>query len=288
VIALRIDGRTVEARPGESVLRAARRAGIEIPALCDHELLRPYGACRLCVVEVVAPPAPGRPPRARVVTSCEVPVRDGLEVRTSSETVLGLRRQIVRLLLARAPNAPLLVDLARKLGAEPLEPAAPPDDCIQCGLCVRVCAEAVGAHALGFAERGGARGVGTPYGEPNATCVGCGACDWICPTGILEQQAIACRGFRRLPGEDRLCRYARLGLVPGALCALSYECTRCDVEASMRARFGAEHPALGLLRVKAAGTTVRETSEAGARPAKSEERKTKNVGGGPGSGGDAP
>ena len=64
MIALRIDGRAVEARPGESVLRAARRAGIEIPGLCDHELLRPYGACRLCVVEVVAPPAPGRPPRA--------------------------------------------------------------------------------------------------------------------------------------------------------------------------------------------------------------------------------
>ncbi|MBI5490457.1 MAG: (2Fe-2S)-binding protein [Deltaproteobacteria bacterium] len=249
---LRIDDRAIEARPGESLLRAARRAGIAVPGLCDHEVLRPYGACRLCVVEVVAAAAPGRPPRSRIVTACDFPVREGLEVRTATETVLGLRRQIVRLHLARAPEAPILRALAEELGAEPLDPAEAPDGCILCGLCVRVCAEAVGAHALGFAARGKDRVVGTPYGEPSGACVGCGACDWICPTGILRQQAAASATFRMLPGEERLCRWARLGVVPGALCALSYECERCDVEASMRERFGPEHPAIELCRRRAA------------------------------------
>ncbi|MBI5502602.1 MAG: (2Fe-2S)-binding protein [Deltaproteobacteria bacterium] len=252
MIPLRIDGRSVDARPGEPLLRAARRAGIAVPALCDHELLRPYGACRLCVVEVVAAAAPGRSPRTRVVTACDFPAREGLEVRTATATVLALRRQIVRLHLARAPEAPALRTLAEELGAEPLEPPEPPDGCILCGLCVRVCAEAVGAHALGFAARGKDREVGTPFGRPSAACVGCGACDWICPTGILRHQATASAEFRRLPGEDRLCRYARLGVVPGALCALSYDCRRCDVEAAMRARFGPEHPAIGSFRQRLA------------------------------------
>ena len=250
---LHIDGRELHALPGETILRAARRAGIEIPSLCAHEILRPYGACRLCVVEVLAPTAPGRPPRSRIVAACDYPARDGIEVRTASETVLTIRRQVVRLLLARAPDAPVLLDLARRLDVRALEPAAEPDGCILCGLCVRVCAEAVGAHALGFRLRGFARRVGTPFDDPSSACVGCGACDWICPTAILRQQQAAAEAFRRLPGEERLCRYARLGVVPGALCALSFECERCDVEATMRARFGPEHPVVGIHKAKAAG-----------------------------------
>ena len=249
MIALRIDGRELQARPGEPILRAAKRAGIDIPSLCDHEILRPYGACRLCIVEVLAAAAPGRPVRSRIVASCDYPVRDGLEVRTASEPVLAIRRQVVRLLLARAPDAPVLRELGRKLGVTALEPAAEPDGCILCGLCVRICAEAVHAHALGFARRGLARAVGMPYDDANPACVGCGACDWICPTGILHQQGAAARSWRRLPGEERLCRYARLGIVPGALCALSFDCERCDVEATMRERFGPEHPVVGIDRM---------------------------------------
>jgi bidirectional [NiFe] hydrogenase diaphorase subunit len=253
VIALRIDGREVQGRPGETILRAARRAGIDIPGLCDHEILRPYGACRLCVVEALAPAAHGRPSRPRIVASCDFPVREGLEVRTATEAVLAIRRQVVRLLLARAPAAPVLLELARRLGVKALEPAGEPDSCILCGLCVRVCGEAVQAHALGFADRGFAKRVDMPYGDPNPACTGCGACDWICPTGILRQQEQAAGQFRRLPGEERLCRYARLGIVPGALCALSYRCETCEVEAEMRARFGAAHPIVALSRVRTEG-----------------------------------
>lgn len=256
---MRIDGREVEARPGETVLDAARRAGIDIPALCHHELLQPYGACRLCVVEVRAPGAHGRPSRARIAASCEYPVQEGLEVSTGGERVEALRRTTLRLLLARAPEAPKLRELAERLGASgPFEPDPAADGCILCGLCVRACAEAVRASAIGFHGRGHQRGVGMPFGENREACLGCGACDWICPTGILHSQAEAAERFRRAAGEDRLCRYARLGLVPGALCALSYECHRCDVEQAMRARFGDEHPALGAARARraAGGTEV--------------------------------
>jgi predicted molibdopterin-dependent oxidoreductase YjgC len=191
--------------------------------------------------------------RSRIVAACDYPVLAGIEVRTASEPVLAIRRQVVRLLLARAPDAPVLLELARRLGVQALEPAAPPDGCILCGLCVRVCAEAVGAHALGFGARGSARRVGTPFEDLSPACVGCGACDWICPTAILRQQQAAAEAFRRLPGEERLCRYARLGVVPGALCALSFQCDRCDVEAAMRARFGPEHPVVGIHRAGASG-----------------------------------
>jgi predicted molibdopterin-dependent oxidoreductase YjgC len=259
VTRLRIDGRDLDARPGETVLAAARRAGIDIPSLCDHELLRPYGACRLCVVEVRAPGAHGRPSRARIAAACEYPALDGLEVATRGERVDPLRRTTLRLLLARAPEAPKLRALAERLGVVgPVEPDPAADGCILCGLCVRACAEAVHASAIGFTGRGHQRGIGMPFGENGEACVGCGACDWICPTAILRSQADAAERFRRAAGEDRLCRYARLGLVPGALCALSFECHRCDVEQTMRARFGGEHPALGAERARraAAGPEV--------------------------------
>jgi len=247
VIRFRIDGREVEARPGDTILVAARRAGIEIPTLCHHDLLRPYGACRLCIVEVRAPARHGRPSRPRIAASCDYPAQDGLEVSADAEPVRALRRTAMRLLLARAPDAPRLRALAERLGVrEPLEPDPRADGCILCGLCVRACAEVVHAAAIGFTGRGERRGVGMPYGENHDACVGCGACDWICPTGILHSQADAAERFRRAAGEDRLCRYARLGLVPGALCALSYECRRCEVEGMMRARFGDEHPAFGV------------------------------------------
>src|SRR5512139_2107681 len=101
-IHLQIDGREVVAKEGTSILEAARNAGIAIPTLCHHEKLEPYGACRICTVEVEAGG------RKNLVASCVYPVEQNLVVRTRSESVDEIRKMILELLLAHAPGAPAL------------------------------------------------------------------------------------------------------------------------------------------------------------------------------------
>ena len=179
-----IDGRAVGAAPGETVLSVARRHGIEIPALCHHESVAPYGTCRLCVVEVFW----GK--RSKLVTSCIYTPYENDRVETNNERVRRTRGMILELLLARCPGVEAIRDLAREYGVtRPRFPAGGPasglDRCILCGLCVRVCAEAVGRHAIGFANRGAERIVTTPFGAGAEECIGCGACVEVCPTGAL-------------------------------------------------------------------------------------------------------
>ena len=97
---LQIDGREVEAREGMTVLDAAQLVGIEIPTLCHHEKLEPFGGCRLCIVEVEVRGWP------RLVAACVYPVEDGLVVRTRSEKIDRIRKMILELLLAHAPDSP--------------------------------------------------------------------------------------------------------------------------------------------------------------------------------------
>jgi heterodisulfide reductase subunit A len=160
----------------------ARENGIEIPTLCYHPLLEPYGACRLCVVEIVAGGRPG------LQTSCTYPIEEGLEVLTRSPSVIEARRVILGLLLSRTPNVELIQDLAREYGiTEPPFPTETPDErCVLCGHCVRTCAELVKAHVLNFSERGIERRVGPPFLEKTRQCIGCGACTIMCPTGAIE------------------------------------------------------------------------------------------------------
>ena len=187
---LTIDGQEVQAEEGQTVLEVARLAGIEIPTLCHHPLLEPFGACRLCVVEAI------RRGWSRIETSCTYPAWDGLEIKTNSPPVMEARKVVLGLLLSRCPNVPIIQNLAREYGI--MEPPFPTDDpdekCILCGLCVRTCHELVKADVLNFSQSGVERRVGPPFLEKTRQCIGCGACTIVCPTGaieiVLEKEAV--------------------------------------------------------------------------------------------------
>ncbi|MHB9130861.1 MAG: 2Fe-2S iron-sulfur cluster-binding protein [Armatimonadota bacterium] len=186
-ISFTLNGRTVQAAPGETVLCVARREGIEIPALCHHDAVSPYGACRLCLVEV----SWGK--RSKLVTSCIYTPWENEVIETDNTRVRQARRSVLELMLARCPESKVITNLAREYGVEqsrfPSPEEQPPiKDCILCGLCVRVCAEVVGQHAIGFAERGSERVISTPYGEQAEECIGCAACVFICPTQALHYE----------------------------------------------------------------------------------------------------
>ena len=147
-IILQIDGKEVKAREGMTLLTAARSAGIFIPTLCHHEKLEPYGGCRLCIVEA----AVGG--RTRLVVSCIYPVAENLVVKTRSEEIDKIRKMILELLLAHAPDSPELLEIAKEYGADKDRFEKEASFCIHCGLCVRYCAEIKQKNAVGFVDRG--------------------------------------------------------------------------------------------------------------------------------------
>lgn len=177
-IVVTIDGRPVRADHRETVLEVARRCGVEIPTLCHHEALEPAGACRLCLVEVA------KGDWSKIVTACNYPVWDGVEIRTGTEKVRSLRRMTMEALLARCPDVKEIAALAKKLGVETSRFEAADETCILCGMCTRVC-ESYATAAISMVGRGDDKFVGTFAGQPPEDCVGCGACAEICPTNHI-------------------------------------------------------------------------------------------------------
>jgi len=180
MINLKINGIDVAVEQGTTLLEAAEFLGLPIPTLCHMEGLTPYGACRLCVVEV------GKAPASRLVTSCTYPAEEGLEIRTSSARVVRARKIIVELLLASCPQSKTIQDIAAAMDVRQQRFRQEQEDCILCGRCVRMCSEQMMAGAIGFTGRGQDRAIGTPFDAHSEVCRLCGGCIYVCPACELR------------------------------------------------------------------------------------------------------
>jgi len=184
MVTLTIDGREVQAEEGAIILEVARAHNIYIPALCYHEEVAPYGACRLCMVEIATNG------KERLVASCLYPVEEGLMVKTNTERVMNNRRMIMELLLARCPHSEVIQELASKLGVDKTPFKLEDEKCILCALCTRVCQEVVGVSAISLVNRGVDRQMTTPFNDFSEACIGCGSCAYVCPTGAISMEDI--------------------------------------------------------------------------------------------------
>jgi NADH dehydrogenase/NADH:ubiquinone oxidoreductase subunit G len=176
MVRLEIDGQPIQAEEGSTLLEAASAVGIRIPTLCHHDDLKPYGACRLCMVEIQ------KGSRTRLAASCVYPVEEGLIVKTDTEKVRKIRRMIVELLW------PALPDLAREYGLKQSRFSPRDTECNLCGLCVRYCAEVKKLHAAYFRGRGIDREVAV-IPELAKECAFCRGCFDICTGGRIVNQS---------------------------------------------------------------------------------------------------
>lgn len=226
-----INGRSVIAEPGDTVYQAAKTAGIKIPGFCASDQLAPFGSCRLCLCEIQG--------QAGALASCTTPVRDGMVVRTETEQVNHLRRNVLELYLSEQPSGAEwpeeLQRLALGLGVKQARYSRPSkrvtyrDEsnpffvfdnsfCVSCARCVRACDEIQGTHALtmfarGFATKpiaGAGPRNGITGGFADSNCVSCGACVKECPTGALMEKTILEHGYP--PTTVRtICAYCGVG-----------------------------------------------------------------------------
>jgi len=203
-VTLTIDGKNISCLPGISILEAAEKYGIRIPTLCYHPALKPYGACRLCLVEDEK--------SGRLMASCVTPVAPGMTIRTDSSRIKTHRTNIVRLMMAEHPESCLvcskgnrcqLRQIAAQLGVgqtdlypmphyKPMEQANPfiirdLNKCILCGKCIRADHELVVVGAIDYNLRGFNSRPATVHDRPleHSNCTICGTCVSLCPTGAL-------------------------------------------------------------------------------------------------------
>jgi len=182
IVTLEIDGKEVKAEEGMTILKAAKQDGIEIPTLCYHKELEPYGGCRICSVEIE------KKGKTQIVASCCYTVEDGLKVKTSSEKVNKIRRMMIELLLPTSPSGPIL-SLAQKYGVKKSRFHGELTHCILCGLCVRYCKEVKKESAVTFVGRGTLRKI-MVLPEKTGICASCRGCYDLCPGGKIVDQAI--------------------------------------------------------------------------------------------------
>jgi formate dehydrogenase major subunit len=199
VIEFKLNGETVSAFAGETILQAAKRQGVRIPHLCYKEGYRPDGNCRACVVEIEG---------ERVLApSCWRTPTEGMKVNVETPRVRGAQRMVLELLLADVPREAYRPDSELRLWAAELgvgtsrfpcrDQPAPDlshpaiavhlDACIQCTRCVRACREVQVNDVIGYAGRGAAARIVFDLEDPlgSSTCVACGECVQVCPTGAL-------------------------------------------------------------------------------------------------------
>lgn len=192
-VLLKIDGKDVQAQEGMTLLEAARSAGITIPTLCHHEKLEPFGGCRLCLVELELKGW------VRRVVACVYPVEKNLVVRTRSETIDRIRKTILELQLAHAPDSPDLLALAQEYGADKDRFEKEASFCIHCGLCVRYCAEVKKKNAVGFVDRGIRKEISFIPEIAARECWDCKECFELCPTEALQAAYVLIKALRPHP-----------------------------------------------------------------------------------------
>jgi bidirectional [NiFe] hydrogenase diaphorase subunit len=180
MVTLFINNLKVSVEEGTTILEAAKFLGFPIPTLCHMDGLSSYGACRLCVVEISFDGP------SKMVSSCTYPVQEGMHVRTASSRVLRARKMILELLLASCPQSKIIQDLASAHNIRQQRFRQEYEDCILCGLCVRMCEEQMLAKAIGFRGRGQTRSVGTPFDVKSDVCRHCGACIYVCTACSLR------------------------------------------------------------------------------------------------------
>ena len=195
MIELTIDNQSIQVEKGSTLLEAAKLGGIEIPTLCHHPAVPPAGACRICVVEITGGGAP------RLVPACAYPAQAGLEIQTDSQRVRQSRNMTLQLLLARSPEAKVLQEMAAQYGPDVPGLERKNEDCIMCGLCVRLCQQVIGAAAICFEGRGPEREVSTPLEEMSEVCLGCGACAFVCPTDAIDPAKYCTHPLEKIPNE---------------------------------------------------------------------------------------
>jgi NADH dehydrogenase/NADH:ubiquinone oxidoreductase subunit G len=182
MITLRLNGLDVQAEEGWTVLETAKFYGLEIPTLCYNEGLSAYGGCRLCLVEI------GVEPRTKLVSSCTYPAEEGLVVHTDTKRVVEARRMMIELMLSVAPFSKQIQDLASQFGVTRMRFTPRNEECVMCGLCVRMCAEQMDGRAIGFQNRGSKRKISTPFDVRSEECRLCGGCMYICPACQMRCQ----------------------------------------------------------------------------------------------------
>ena len=205
-----VNNRVIDAEEGETILSALTRVGIRVPTLCHLPDLPPMGACRICIVEVEGAEGDG------LVPSCSYPVAEGMRIFTNSRKVINARRTLLELLLSNHPDDCLycqksrdcrLRTLAEEYGVRERTPgkrfreklrdltgACVVRDAskgILCGKCVRVCEEVQKVSAIGFVGRAGRTVVAPAFHQSMnvSSCVGCGQCTLVCPTGALVEHS---------------------------------------------------------------------------------------------------